>query len=151
MQKSNKEKIAVMQAFETGAQIETRHREIHARLWSKTTSPGWDWKRRDYRVKPGAPFKVGDYVRTDRGVIKRANESDVEFYQSGGVEPWGPETGDPIICILEELPVYLMGEVEIREGSLCVKGSNTELTFYDKVIPHIGQTLKEIEDEKQLL
>ena len=50
-----REKIAVMQAFERGEEIEYRLRSGHndkTEVWRSAVSPSWAFDRLDYRVKP---------------------------------------------------------------------------------------------------
>lgn len=47
--KTTKEKIEIMQAYESGEQIEFID---CSREWKDTTNPIWDWARYNYRIKP---------------------------------------------------------------------------------------------------
>ena len=47
--KTTKEMIAVMQAFENGAEIEAK--PIVVGDWEEETEPEWDWVSFDYRIK----------------------------------------------------------------------------------------------------
>jgi hypothetical protein len=48
--KTTAEKIAIMQAFERGEDVEfCDHAET---LWYETREPVWDWSHADYRIKP---------------------------------------------------------------------------------------------------
>ncbi len=49
MSKTTQEKIAVMQAYEDGAEIESRR--LDAYVWLSTPHPDWDWGCVDYRIK----------------------------------------------------------------------------------------------------
>ena len=50
---TNKEMIAVMQAFYDGKEIECSSRGENDWLW--TANPMWDWSNNDYRIKPEPP------------------------------------------------------------------------------------------------
>lgn len=50
-----KEKIAIMQAYAEGKEIEIS--EIGENDWSLSCAPTWDWSSFDYRIKPENPKK----------------------------------------------------------------------------------------------
>lgn len=52
---TTKEKIAIMQAFEDGKEIE--YRDNTKNDWLDAKSPLWDWIDYDYRIKPQKPQK----------------------------------------------------------------------------------------------
>ena len=54
--KTNKEKIEVMQAFESGEKAEYRSR--FSAIWNDITAPDWDWANYDYRVKPSPKLRA---------------------------------------------------------------------------------------------
>lgn len=60
-----KEKIAVMQAFANGEQIECQSRERGGN-WTSTPDPWWDWAAFTYRVKPKPPVPEVRYVNEYR-------------------------------------------------------------------------------------
>jgi hypothetical protein len=53
MAKTTSEKIAVMQAFLDGKEIESLPRIGGTGKWVAWPEPKWDWDCCDYRVKPG--------------------------------------------------------------------------------------------------
>lgn len=56
--KTIEEKIAVMQAFVDGGQIE--YYDITKKSWIETSDPSWNWSLTDYRVKEES--KQPEYV-----------------------------------------------------------------------------------------
>ncbi len=44
------EKIAVMQAFEDGKEIQ--YKEQYSTAWLGAATPNWDWRYLEYRIKP---------------------------------------------------------------------------------------------------
>lgn len=54
MTKTTAEKIAVMQAYENGDEIEARVFKFKENAWFSLNNltPAWDWSTQDYRVKP---------------------------------------------------------------------------------------------------
>ena len=60
--KSTKEMIEVMQAYESGEQIQVKN-TIDDTKWKEIEFPGWDWIYYDYRVKPKSnyiPFETAE-------------------------------------------------------------------------------------------
>lgn len=45
------EKIAVMQAYADGSEIEMRNKMVSGADWVRADGPGWDWLSYDYRVR----------------------------------------------------------------------------------------------------
>ena len=52
---TTREKIAVMEAFDRGEEIESTPKR--AGLWRFNAAPMWDWINVDYRIKAKEPFK----------------------------------------------------------------------------------------------
>ena len=80
--KTIEKKIAIMQAFAEGRQIECA--ELHSvnKLWTETRNPVWDWLRIDYRVKEEpqyTPFTFEDAEFLIGKVVKSKNENWVEM------------------------------------------------------------------------
>jgi hypothetical protein len=55
-----REKIAVMQAFEDGLQIECCVRPASKGKWLVVSSSCWNWRDWDYRIAPGQQGENGD-------------------------------------------------------------------------------------------
>lgn len=70
--KTTAEKIAVMQAYEDGKEIEYSYKDCPA--WKRATTPTWNWSTTDFRVKPepeyipfafeDAEFLIGKAVKS---------------------------------------------------------------------------------------
>ena len=77
--KTTKEMIAVMQAFENGAEIECALNCYVNKKWDDTKNPKWDWYENDYRIKPileyvpftfeDAEFLIGKAIKKDGGHV----------------------------------------------------------------------------------
>ena len=74
--KTTVEKIAVMQAYVDGKEIECRSDDCPA--WDKTASPLWNWYKTDYRIKPEpeyTPFTFEDAEFLIGKVVKHKKEN----------------------------------------------------------------------------
>lgn len=51
--KTTKEKIAIMEGYESGGELESRFVSANYQSkWTSVTNPVWDWMTHDYRIKP---------------------------------------------------------------------------------------------------
>ena len=78
--KTLKEKIAVMQAFADGREIEYYYPSTEK--WYKTKDPVWDWNTNDYRVKESPeyiPFTFEDAEFLIGKVVKSKDEDWIEM------------------------------------------------------------------------
>ncbi len=58
---NTKEKIAVMQAFDEGQEVEYRIIGIGPDDWLFCKSPEWNWDRYNYRIKPNRKLYLWRY------------------------------------------------------------------------------------------
>ena len=81
--KTIEEKIAVMQAFKDGKEIEVYH--IAKKGWFETNDPAWDWSITDYRVKEEpkepqyVPFTFEDAEFLIGKLVKSKNKNWIEM------------------------------------------------------------------------
>lgn len=71
--KTTQEKIAVMQAFAEGKQIEYAKRHFVNKSWTSTIEPVWNWCENEYRIKTEpeyVPFTFEDAVFLIGKVVK---------------------------------------------------------------------------------
>lgn len=97
-------KIAVMQAFVYGKEIESR--ALPSGSWSKNFDPTWCWQLRDYRIAPESktrPLRASDWDGLPVVWVRFTNDkstnwfvtcvSDKGFTCQGMIVSWGkPET-----------------------------------------------------------
>ena len=80
--KTIEEKIAVMQAFADGKEIEFTENYLADKKWNYTRDPLWNWSGTDYRVKPAheyVPFTFEDAEQLTGKVVRSKNENWVEM------------------------------------------------------------------------
>lgn len=75
------EKIAVMQAFERGERVETRHKA--GGTWVECERPLWDWFRFDYRIAP-KPIDLLDVLESLASNVKLNLPEGSELYRVAG-------------------------------------------------------------------
>lgn len=68
-----KGKIAVMQAYEMGREVQVRYRN-GVLGWQNSKSPEWDWLNYEYRIKP-KPQEWQLRYRPDLGVVEAVRVS----------------------------------------------------------------------------
>ena len=79
--KTLEEKIAVMQAFKDGKEIEFAPNCFTNKIWNYTRDPIWNWFENEYRVKPTPeyiPFTFEDAEFLIGKVVKSKDENWVE-------------------------------------------------------------------------
>ena len=119
--KSTKEMIEVMQAYESGEQIQVKNIADNTK-WKEIEFPGWNWIYYDYRVKPKSkyiPFETPEEffdaqrehgIETSTGELLFIN-SDNTVYIDGTK---GLESGK---CGFE----YLFNNFKFVDGTPCGK------------------------------
>jgi hypothetical protein len=75
---NTKEKIAIMQASDSGKEIEFRWK--HTETWEYCPIPGWDWSTFDFRIKPD------NKVETKIAYHKNGNPKSLKTYNKKGNE-----------------------------------------------------------------
>lgn len=59
-------KLAVMQAFKDGAEIEWARRYEAPKIWARcVVAPSWDWEQCDFRIKPREPREFAIAIPLD--------------------------------------------------------------------------------------
>ena len=109
--KTLKEKIAVMQAFADGREIEYYYPSTEK--WYKTKDPVWDWNTNDYRVKESPeyiPFTFEDAEFLIGKAVKSRDEKWIEILT------WASENGTSDITY-----ETLLDEYTFLDGSPCGK------------------------------
>lgn len=112
--KTIEEKIAVMQAFADGKEIECK--EICYTEWQKTVDPLWDWYSTDYRIKEEPkkpeyiPFTFEDAEFLIGKIVKSKNQNWVEMII------WCDDTGTSVTDYES-----LLSDHTFLDGSPCGK------------------------------
>ena len=125
--KTTKEMIDVMQAYESGEQIECFNDE----QWKDVNNPIWDWLHNDYRVKPKiryVPFDTpeeffaaqrshgGDlFIRIENGTLKK---HDISVSLDGSVYDHMDDGDVDYIGKFEDL---LFEDYKFADGTPCGK------------------------------
>ena len=79
--KKTKDMIAVMQAFENGAEIECSLNSYANKIWKDTSNPAWEWHQFDYRVKQAPeyiPFTFEDWEIMVNEIVKHKTKPIIE-------------------------------------------------------------------------
>ena len=128
--KTTKEIIEVMQAYESGEQIECFNDEE----WKYVKNPVWDWLHNDYRVKPNyAPFDTAEeflaaqrahgcdalITITEDGVLKK---HDISVSLDGSVYD---HTDDGDVDYIGEFEDLLFEDYKFADGTPCGKEVET--------------------------
>ena len=98
------EKVAVMEAFERGEEIQVD--KGHYSCWALTREPSWDWNNNDYRIKPepkqvvaiekwliydnlsksyaiAEESNIDGYISDDRDYLSKVRLLDTKTYEVG--------------------------------------------------------------------